>query len=141
MAPTRRRRATASKCHEAHRPSVAVAARARGRRWCAGHDIREFHTLEVKEKKEGKAYASYYLVGVLEGLREASDTARRTGQKPLFCVEGRRLEPSMARSLFQAELKRNAELYEADMPVQLVLSSALQNSFPVRVLIPPCSTS
>ena len=35
----------------------------------------------------------------------------------------------MARSLFQAELKRNAELYEADMPVQLVLSSALQNSF------------
>ncbi|MDQ0037306.1 hypothetical protein J2W30_005082 [Variovorax boronicumulans] len=91
--------------------------------------IREFHTLEVKEKKEGKAYASYYLVGVLEGLREASDTARRTGQKPLFCVDGRRLEPSMARSLFQAELKRNAELYEADMPVQLVLSSALQNSF------------
>ncbi|MBJ2159492.1 hypothetical protein [Variovorax sp. IB41] len=91
--------------------------------------LREFHTLEVKEKKEGKAYASYYLVGVLEGLREASDTARRTGQKPLFCVDGRRLEPSMARSLFQAELKRNAELYEADMPVQLVLSSALQNSF------------
>ena len=91
--------------------------------------IREFHTLEAKEKKEGKAYASYYLVGVLEGLREASDTARRTGQKPLFCVDGRRLEPSMARSLFQAELKRNAELYEADMPVQLVLSSALQNSF------------
>ncbi|MGJ7608144.1 hypothetical protein ACSFA7_27685 [Variovorax sp. LT1R20] len=91
--------------------------------------IREFHTLEVKEKKEGKAYASYYLVGVLEGLREASDAARRTGQKPLFCVDGRRLEPSMARSLFQAELKRNAELYEADMPVQLVLSTALQNSF------------
>lgn len=91
--------------------------------------IREFHTLEVKEKKEGKAYASYYLVGVLEGLREASDAARRTGQKPLFCVEGRRLEPSMARSLFETELKRNAELYEADMPVQLVLSAALQNSY------------
>lgn len=91
--------------------------------------IREFHTLEVKEKKEGKAYASYYLVGVLEGLREAGDAARRTGQKPLFCVEGRRLEPSMARSLFETELKRNAELYEADMPVQLVLSAALQNSY------------
>ncbi|WP_395348695.1 hypothetical protein [Variovorax sp. UC122_21] len=91
--------------------------------------IREFHTLEVKEKKQGKAYASYYLVGVLEGLREAGDAARRAGQKPLFCVDGRRLEPSMARSLFEAELKRNAELYEADMPVQLVLSTALQNSF------------
>ena len=91
--------------------------------------IREFHTLEAKEKKEGKAYASYYLVGVLEGLREANDTSRRTGQKPLFCVDGRRLEPSMARSLFQAELKRNAEVYEADMPVQLVLSTALQISF------------
>ncbi|MET3497047.1 hypothetical protein [Variovorax boronicumulans] len=91
--------------------------------------IREFHTLEAQEKKEGKAYASYYLVGVLEGLREASDTARRAGQKPLFCVDGRRLEPSMARSLFQAELKRNAEVYEADMPVQLVLSNALQNGF------------
>ena len=43
--------------------------------------IREFHTLEVKEKKQGKAYASYYLVGVLEGLREAGDAARRAGQK------------------------------------------------------------
>ncbi|MDP9898539.1 hypothetical protein [Variovorax ginsengisoli] len=91
--------------------------------------IREFHTLEVKEKKEGKAYANYYLVGVLEGLREASDAARRTGQKPLFCVDGRRLEPAMARSLYEGERKRNAELYEADMPVQLVLSNALQNSF------------
>ena len=27
--------------------------------------LREFHTLEASEKKEGKAYASYYLVGVL----------------------------------------------------------------------------
>ncbi len=91
--------------------------------------LREFHTLEASEKKEGKAYASYYLVGVLEGLREANDASRRAGQKPLFCVDGRRLEPSMARSLFQTELKRNADAYEADMPVQLVLSTALQTSF------------
>lgn len=90
--------------------------------------IRELRTLEANEK-DGKAYASYYLVGVMEGLREASDSAQRAGQKPLFCVEGRRLEPAMARSLYQTELLRNADSYEADMPVQLVLSSALRGSY------------
>ena len=35
--------------------------------------IREMRTLEANEK-EGKVYASYYLVGVMEGLTEASDT-------------------------------------------------------------------
>jgi hypothetical protein len=90
--------------------------------------IREMRTLEAKEK-DGKAYATYYLVGVLEGLREASDAARRARQTPLFCVEGRRLEPSMARSIYQAEITRNADTYEADMPVQFVMSNALQNSF------------
>jgi hypothetical protein len=90
--------------------------------------IREMRTLEAKEK-DGKAYASYYLVGVLEGLREASDAARRARQKPLFCVEGRRLEPAMARSIYQGEITRNADSYEADMPVQLVMSNALQSSY------------
>lgn len=90
--------------------------------------IRELRTLEANEK-DGQAYASYYLVGVMEGLREASDTAQRAGQKPLFCVEGRRFEPAMARSLYQTELSRNADTYEADMPVQLVLSSALRSSY------------
>jgi len=90
--------------------------------------IRELRTLEANEK-DGKAYASYYLVGVMEGLREASETEKRIGQKPLFCIEGRRLEPAMARSLYQGELARNASSYEADMPVQLVMSGALQNSF------------
>ena len=90
--------------------------------------IRELRTLEANEK-DGKAYASYYLVGVLEGLREAADMARRTGQKPAFCVDGRRLEPTMARALYQGELARNADSYEADMPVQLVLSNALQSGF------------
>ena len=74
-------------------------------------------------------YASYYLVGVMEGLREASDTALRNGQKPSFCIEGRRFEPAMARSLYQGELSRNGDNYEADMPVQLVVKAALQNSF------------
>jgi len=90
--------------------------------------IREMRTLEAKEK-DGKTYANYYLVGVVEGLREASDAAQRAGQKPLFCVNGRRLEPAMARSLYQTELTRNADSYEADMPVQLVVSAALHNSY------------
>ena len=90
--------------------------------------IREMRTLEATEK-DGKVYASYYLVGVMEGLRESSDTALRNGQKPPFCVEGRRFEPTMARSLYQSELSRHADSYEADMPVQLVVKAALQNSF------------
>jgi len=90
--------------------------------------IRELRALEANEK-DGKAYASYYLVGVLEGLREGIESSQRNGQKPIFCVEGRRLEPSMARSLYQTELTRNADSYEADMPVQLVMSGALRNSY------------
>lgn len=90
--------------------------------------IRELRTLEASEK-DGKAYAGYYLVGVLEGLREGVEASQRNGQKPVFCVEGRRLEPSMARSLYQTELARNADSYEADMPVQLVMSGALRNSY------------
>ncbi|MDM0068618.1 hypothetical protein [Variovorax sp. J31P207] len=90
--------------------------------------IRELRTLEANEK-DGKAYANYYLVGVMEGLREANDAEQRAGQKPLFCINGRRLEPVMARSLYQTELTRNADSYEADMPVQLVLSAALRNSY------------
>jgi hypothetical protein len=90
--------------------------------------IRELRTLEATEK-DGKTFANYYLVGVLEGLREAADSAEREGRKPPFCIEGRRLEPVMARSLYQTELMRNADTYEADMPVQLVLSGALRNSF------------
>jgi hypothetical protein len=90
--------------------------------------IREMRTLEANEK-DGKVYASYYLVGVMEGLREASDTALRNGQKAPFCIEGRRFEPAMARSLYQSELSRHADDYEADMPVQLVVKAALQNSY------------
>jgi len=90
--------------------------------------IREMRTLEAAEK-DGKTYANYYLVGVLEGLREAADSAAREGRKPPFCIEGRRLEPAMARSLYQTELTRYADTYEADMPVQLVLAGALRNSF------------
>lgn len=91
--------------------------------------IREMRTLEAREKKDGKVYAEYYLVGVMEGLREASDATQRNGGKPLICVGERRLVPSMARSLYQGELKRHADLYEADMPVPLVMSAALQTAY------------
>ncbi|RYF83034.1 MAG: hypothetical protein EOO29_04925 [Comamonadaceae bacterium] len=90
--------------------------------------IRELRSLEANEA-EGRSFASYYLVGVLEGLREAADAAQRTGAKPGFCVDGRRLEPAMARGLYEGELRRNADLYEADMPVPLVLAAALKGSF------------
>jgi len=104
---------------------LALAAAATG---AQAMSIRELRTLEAGEK-DGKAYASYYLVGVLEGLREGVEASQRNGQKPVFCVEGRRLEPSMARSLYQTELSRNSDSYEADMPVQLVMIGALRNSY------------
>ena len=53
----------------------------------------------------------------------------RSGGKPLFCLNGRKLEPRMAKPLFDAELKRNAGLYEADMPVQLVVLNALSTAY------------
>lgn len=90
--------------------------------------IRELRTLEAKEK-DGKPYAGYYLVGVMEGLREASDTNQRAGLKPLFCVNGKKLEPAMARTLYQIELARNGGSYEADMPVQLVMLAALRSNY------------
>lgn len=90
--------------------------------------IRELRTLEANEK-DGKLYANYYLVGVMEGLREAAEAAARESGKAPFCVQGRRFEPAMARGLYQGELARNADSYEADMPVQLVLSAALRTGF------------
>ena len=90
--------------------------------------IRELRGLEQVEPS-GALHARYYLIGVMEGLREANDLAVRDGQKPWFCVQGRQLEPRMALSLYQAELKRHPDTYEADMPVQLVLSNALRNSY------------
>jgi hypothetical protein len=91
--------------------------------------IREWRGLEQVEPA-GALHAQYYLIGVLEGLREAAEQAVREGVRPPFCVAGRRLEPRMALSLYQAELRRNATIYEADMPVQFVLSQALRNSYP-----------
>lgn len=87
--------------------------------------IRELRALELSDKTHGEAYVQYYLVGAMEGALEVNAHAVRGGGKPVICLNGRRLEPRMAKPLFDGELKRNAGLYEADMPVQLVLVNAL----------------
>ncbi len=91
--------------------------------------IRELRTLE-KAEKQGSTLTDYYLVGVMEGALEAHTQAVRAGANPAICLNGRRLEPSMAKNFYATELKRNADLYEADMPVQLVVVNALSNVYP-----------
>ena len=90
--------------------------------------LRELRALE-KNDKQGENYANYYLVGVMEGVLETDAHRVRDGAKPTICLNGRRLQPSMARSLFDTELQRNDGVYEADMPVQLVLRNALSTVY------------
>jgi hypothetical protein len=91
--------------------------------------LRELRALELSDKKQGPNYVQYYLVGVLEGTLETHARAERAGGKPQICINGRRLEPHMAKPLFDAELARNKDLYEADMPVQLVIFNALSTAY------------
>lgn len=91
--------------------------------------IRELRGLAQSDKDNGEAFVQYYLVGAMEGALESQAHAVRAGAKPLFCIKGRQLEPRMAKPLFDGELKRNAGLYEADMPVQLVLVNALVTAY------------
>ena len=91
--------------------------------------LRELRTLE-KSNKQGSQYANYYLVGVMEGALEAHAHGVRGGATPTICLNGRRLEPRMAKSLYDTELKRSEGLFEADMPVQLVMISALVTVYP-----------
>ena len=91
----------------------------------SGMTLREMRALEKSDKKQGENYVNYFLVGAMEGALEAHNQAVRAGAKPSICLNGRRLEPHMARSLFDTELKRNAGVYEADMSVQLVMTNAL----------------
>jgi hypothetical protein len=86
--------------------------------------LRELRTLE-KSNNQGIHYANYYLVGVMEGVLESHAHGTRNGAAPSICLKGRRLEPRIARSLYETELKRNEGTYEADMPVQLVIVNAL----------------
>lgn len=103
--------------------------------WCVcasaqAMTLREIRALEKSDKKQGDLYARYYLVGVMEGALEASAQAERAGGQPVICLGGRRLEPRMARDLFDGELRRNRDLYEADMPVQFVMQQALLAAYP-----------
>lgn len=98
---------------------AAVAASA------SAMSIRELRALEASDKDQGVLYVQYYLVGAMEGLLEASAQQARSGGKPSICPNGRKLEPRMAKPLYDGELRRNAGLYEADMPVQLVLLNAM----------------
>ncbi|MES2952642.1 MAG: hypothetical protein V4858_29285 [Pseudomonadota bacterium] len=90
--------------------------------------LRELRGLE-KSGKNGIFYANYYLVGVMEGVLEAHDHGVRYGATATICMNGRRLEPRMAKGLFDTERKRNADVYEADMPVQLVMANALSTVY------------
>jgi hypothetical protein len=92
--------------------------------------IRELRALEKSDKKQGENYARYYLVGAMEGALEAHAQGVRNGAKPTICLNGRKLEPRMAQSIYTTELQRNAGVYEADMPVPLVLTNALATVYP-----------
>ncbi|WP_342129903.1 hypothetical protein [Hydrogenophaga sp. OTU3427] len=90
--------------------------------------IRELRAIEQLQAN-GDLHAQYYLIGVMEGALEANAMAQRNGRKPLFCLQGRRLTPQTAASLYRAELLRNEGVYEADMPVELVMTNALSSSY------------
>jgi hypothetical protein len=91
--------------------------------------LRELRQLERSNAKQGDLYMQYYLIGVLEGIQEANTAVTRAGGKPMFCQKDRRLDTAQAKTIFDAERKRNADLYEADMPVQLVMMNALASTY------------
>ncbi len=92
--------------------------------------IRELRALEKSDTKQGGNYKRYYLVGAMEGVLQAHDQGARAGAAASICLNGRRLEPAMAEGLYQTELRRNSDLYEADMPVSLVMNAALSTVYP-----------
>ena len=91
--------------------------------------LRQLSALE-KQDKQGASYVRYYLVGVMEGLTDGERARSASGAPANICSEGKRMEPAMAHSLFEAERKRNRDMYESDMPVALVMRNALQNAYP-----------
>jgi hypothetical protein len=91
--------------------------------------LRELRVLEATQDG-GDLHARYYLVGTMEALLDSEAFAVRAGAKPQICVNGRRLEPAMAKDLLDTELRRRADVYEADMPTTLVLRNALKTGYP-----------
>ena len=94
--------------------------------------LRELRQLERSNAKQGEWYVQYYLIGVLEGLQEANATIVRQGGSALFCQNDKRLDTAQAKRMFDAERKLNADLYEADMPVQLVMLNAMVSIYPCK---------
>jgi hypothetical protein len=92
--------------------------------------IRELRKLEKSDVRQGANYKRYYLVGAMEATLAAHDQSVRVGAAPSVCLNGRRLEPAMAEGLYQTELQRNSDVYEADMPVTLVMGNALSTVYP-----------
>jgi hypothetical protein len=92
--------------------------------------IRELRNLEKSDKRSGETFVLYYLVGAMEGALEAHALQVRNGAAPQICLDGRRLEPRMALGLYNGELRRGADVYEADMSAQLVLVNALTAAYP-----------
>jgi len=92
--------------------------------------IRELRALERLQPKQGADFAVYYLVGTMEATVYLDEASVRAGAAPRLCLNGRRLEPAMALSIYKSELRRNADLYEADMPVPLVMFNALATVYP-----------
>jgi hypothetical protein len=102
--------------------------------WCVcgsaqAMSLRELATIHMRNTM-GPALAEFYVIGVAEGLIEANEAGKRTGQAPLFCLAQDRWTPKQANTLFNAEASRNADVYEADMPVGLVMQQALINTYP-----------
>lgn len=91
--------------------------------------LRQLSALE-KQDKQGASYVRYYLVGIMEGLLDTEKTRAAGPMDARICLADKRMEPAMAYSLFEAERKRNRDMYEADMPVALVMRNALQNAYP-----------
>lgn len=91
--------------------------------------LRQLQALE-KQDKQSANYVRYYLVGVMEGLVDAEKERGATGASTRICQADKRMDPAMAMSLFEAERKRNRDMYEADMPVAMVMRNALQNAYP-----------
>ncbi len=93
--------------------------------------LRQLRAL-VQSDENGETYALYYMAGAMEGALEAHMYDVRQGAKAAICLEGRRLEPRAARMLLDTELQRHPGIYEADMPVQFVMTTALVNAYPCK---------
>jgi len=112
------------------RIATALFLCAVGLSFASAMSIRELRTLEKSDARQGGNYMRYYLVGAMEGALAAHDQAVRSGVTATICLNGRRLLPEMAEGLYRTELKRNKDLYEADMPVPMVMANAMATVYP-----------